>query len=80
LKNTRLRRLAAALAVATACTAGAGLTIGIQPAADTAWGAPASDDTGENTGDDTAWGTPPTDEPEPEPSEPTDAPRDTAWG
>lgn len=77
MNNTRLRRLAAAIALAAACTTGVALAAGFQPSADTAWGAPATEDTGdsEDTTDDTAWGTPPPATPSPQPST-----NDTAWG
>lgn len=76
--KSHLRRLAATVAIATACfAASAGMGGGIQPAADTAWGAPATED-------DTAWGTPPPADPEPEPDEESTEPPattdDTAWG
>lgn len=73
--KTRLCRVLAGLALTTAATTGVLTTNTVS--ADTAWGAPATED-------DTAWGTPPG-EGDPEPPAdgdegPSVAPFDTAWG
>lgn len=66
----RLRRIAAAIALATAATTGALLTntLTASPAADTAWGAPSTTDTGA------------TETTEPATDGTAVTPLDTAWG
>ncbi len=72
--KTRLCRVLAGLALTTAAATGVLTTNTVS--ADTAWGAPATED-------DTAWGNPPGEgDPEPpaSPTLPPVAPFDTAWG